>query len=69
MPEIKSITIDELDHLGIDEDNNLYWHGKPVHIKQKIELESWLNIAIISGAISTVVIAIIEVLRFFGYGS
>ncbi|HEC60432.1 hypothetical protein LCGC14_0581500 [marine sediment metagenome] len=68
MPEIKSITIDEVDNLGLDEHNNLYWLGERIHIKKKIELEGYLNTAIILGGLSTLVVAIIEVLRFFGYG-
>ena len=69
MPNIRTISIDELDNLGIDENNKLYWNKQPLVIEEKIHLQLWVNIAIVIGALSTVVLGSIELLRFFGYGA
>lgn len=61
--------MDDLDRLGIDEENNLYWDKKPLVTEEKITLQKWVNFAIVIGAGSTLILAIIEVLKFFGYGS
>jgi len=69
MPNIRTISINELDNLGIDENNKLYWNKQPLVIEEKIHLQLWVNIAIVIGALSTVVLGSIELLRFFGYGA
>ena len=61
---IKTISIDELDKLGIDENNKLYWDGKPLLTEEKIILQKYVNASIIIGAFSTAVIAFIETLKY-----
>lgn len=65
----KMIGLDQLDRLGIDENNKLYWDGKPLVTEERIVLARWVNAAIILGAISTLALAAIEALRFFGIGN
>ena len=69
MPNIRTISIDELDNLGIDENNKLYWNKQPLVIDEKIRLQLWVNVAIVIGAFSTFVLGAIELLRFYGYGA
>ena len=38
---IRSIGIDEMDALGVDAEGIIYWHGKPLQIRQKFELRRW----------------------------
>lgn len=37
---VRPVGLDEMDALGVDENGQLYWHGKSVVIR-KIELRSW----------------------------
>ena len=53
--------------LGLGKNGKLYWNGKEIVTKQKITLQWWVNISIVIGAISTLIlaiVAIIEVIRF-----
>jgi hypothetical protein len=65
MPNIKTISLDELDRLGIDELNNLYWDKKPLVTEEKITLQKWVNFSIIVGAASTFILAVMEVMKYF----
>jgi len=61
---IRPVSLEQLDKLGIDENNKLHWNGKPVVIDEKVSLQWWLNVAAVAAALATVVMAFIEVLRF-----
>ena len=65
MPRLRKISIDEMDQFQLDEHNRLYWQGSPVLLEQRLRLAPWVNVAVILGAVSTTVIAAIEVLRYF----
>ena len=69
MADIRSITIDELDRLSIDESNNLYWNGMQVVTEQKLVFEWWINWAVILTAASTLALATIEILEILGPAS
>lgn len=51
--------------LGIDEDGRLYWNGEPVVTKQRVELAWGVNLAVIIGGLSTLVIALFTALLYF----
>jgi hypothetical protein len=61
---VRPVSIAEFDKLGIDENNKLYLDGKPIVVDERVSLQWWLNIAAVAAALSTVVMAVIEVLRF-----
>lgn len=69
MANIKTIGMEDLDRLGIDEANNLYWDKKPLVTEEKITLQKWVNYAIVVGAGSAMASAIVAVLNFCGYGA
>jgi len=64
MSKISPITIGQLGRIGVDEKGRLYWDNRPVVTEEKIKLQWWVNVAIILGALSTAVLATIELLRF-----
>ena len=64
MSKIRPITIDELDKLGVDENNRLYWEKHPVVVEKKITLQWWVNLSAIAGALSGITLAVIELLRY-----
>lgn len=64
MPKIRKISINELEKLGVDEDNRLYWDLKPVVIEERVKLQWWVNASAVAGALSGVVLAMVEVLRY-----
>jgi hypothetical protein len=56
---VRSISIDELDRLGVDNDGRLYWEDKPVEVSRK--LTRWqtlgafvVGLFIVLGAIGTI---------------
>jgi hypothetical protein len=69
MPNVKTITQDQLDRLGIDDANNLYWDGKPLVTEERIVLARWVNVAVVIGAVAAALTAIVETLKFLGFGS
>lgn len=64
MPKVRGITFDELDKLGVDETNRLYWDGKPVVIEERLTLAWWVNVAVLVSALSTLTLAVLEGLKF-----
>lgn len=69
MPKINKIGMEDLDRLGIDEENKLYWDNKPLVTEEKITLQKWVNFAIVVGALSTFILAAIGLLKYWGYGN
>lgn len=63
--DIHTVSMEDLDRLGLDNAGNLYWDGKPVTTKHKVTLEWWTNGAIILGGISTFGLLLIQVLSQF----
>ena len=66
MSTIRTIKQVDLDNLGIDEGNNLYWQGRPVVLERRIALPWFVNFFAIVGGLATATIAVIEVLQYFG---
>ena len=64
MPKIDSIRVGQLEKLGVDENNKLYWDGQPIITKQKITLEWWVSMSVIIASISTLGLFGIELLKF-----
>jgi len=51
--------------LGIDKDGNLYWNQKKVVTQQRLTLGRWVNISIVAGGLSTIVIALVSIWEAF----
>lgn len=64
MSNVRPVSLEQLDKLGVDEDNRLYWNGQPVILEEKLTLQWWINVSAVLGALSGVTLAVIEVLRF-----
>jgi hypothetical protein len=58
----------DTDRWTIDEDNKLYWDGKPIVTEEKLIFQKRVNGAIYLTAGSTAFYALIEFLKFLGYG-
>ena len=63
MPTIHGIRIGEFGRLGVDEQNRLYWDGKPLITKQAVTVDWWLATAAIVTAVSTAALAIVGILQ------
>jgi len=64
MAKPENITIHQLGRLSVDENDKLYWGGRPVKTEEKITLVWWVNWSIIIGAFSTMVMAAIGIWKF-----
>lgn len=62
---IRTISLQEVDALGIDAKGELYWHGKPVEIRRPLDLTRTQNIVGIIVAIATVFAALGAVAQGF----
>ena len=43
---VRSVSTDEMDHLGLDAENRLYWDGKPVVTQSRFGLTTWQKIGV-----------------------
>lgn len=68
MARFRTISQNDLDRLGIDDANKLYWDGKPLVTEERIVLARWVNVAVCVGAGATAIIALVELLRLLGCG-
>ena len=59
---IQSISIDQMAHLGVDEENRLYWRGVPVKTEQKVGFSMILNSAIVCASLATTIQAVCAVI-------
>lgn len=66
MATIQPINVDNLDALGIDEFNHLYWHGEQIVTQSMIIFPTWVNWAIGIGAIVGIFVGITTILKFCG---
>lgn len=66
--KVKTIGMEDLDRLGIDQTNKLYWDGKPLVTEERIVLARSVNVAVIIGSLAAVLTAVVEILKFFGFG-
>lgn len=64
MPELRTISIYESQKIQLDENNKLYWDGKPLVTEERLVFQKRINWAIYLSAISTAVYALIEVLKY-----
>jgi hypothetical protein len=61
---VKTISLEKLDLLGVDENNYLYWDGKRVQIVRRITLTFWQTI----GAFIVGIFAIVGAIGSFAQG-
>lgn len=62
---IRTITVDELENFGLDDEMQLYWTNKPIEIKKHISLTLWQKIGAIVTILSTASLATCDAVRFF----
>lgn len=57
--------MEEIDGLGVDEHNNLYWHGKLLVTRRRVTLPFFLNAAAVIAGLSTAAMALIQIWEFW----
>ena len=57
--------MDGLSLLGLDEYNNLYWDGQKIETTKLVKLGGIEKLLAIAVAISSIIVAIVEVAKFF----
>ena len=62
--KIHGITMDEIDGFGVDDENQLYWHEKPIEIKKRISFTFWQSLGAIITVVSAFSMAIFDAIRF-----
>ncbi|API58361.1 hypothetical protein BSL82_02765 [Tardibacter chloracetimidivorans] len=54
-PHVWGIGLDRLGYLGVDQDANLYWDGKPIEISRQVDLKFWQKVGAVLVTISAIV--------------
>lgn len=65
---VRPISVNGMIHLGVSDDGELYWDGKPVVIRRGIDLTAWQTTLATLTAFSALVVAGVDILNFYGYG-
>lgn len=63
--EVRTITIDELDHLGLDDEGNLYWKNQPVRIERKFKFSWWQGFLAFIAAVGAFLSGVMAFLDMF----
>lgn len=63
--DIRPITFDEIERLGLDAENQLYWDGKLIETKKRLSLTLWQKVGAIITVLSTLSLAVFDAIRFF----
>jgi hypothetical protein len=58
--KLRSISIDEMEQMQLDENNRLYWKGRPVVTEERVTFSILVNLSIIATGVATSVIAILS---------
>ena len=61
---IRTISIDELDGFGIDDDNNLYWKQKPVKLEKRFRFSWWQGFLATIAAFGTLASGLVDIIQF-----
>jgi len=61
----RTVSLDELDHFEIDEDQQLFWEGKPVMTLTTYSIPWWAQAIAIGAGLSTIGLFVIGVIALF----
>ena len=61
---VRVLGINEQDNLGIDDQGQLYWDGRPVVVSRGIDLTFWQKVAAFAGVISAGILAFVALAEF-----
>jgi hypothetical protein len=61
---VHSISMEGLNLLGVDDQYQLYWDGKPIEIKRTLSLSIWQRVGAVTITLSAAAGAMVEVARF-----
>jgi hypothetical protein len=65
-PGLRMLTADDLENLGLDKNGHIYFQGKKLAVSNEISLTAYQVVVTAVAAASTAVMAIVELLTFFG---
>ena len=63
----RTIGLEDLDRLGIDDQNRLYWDGERIVVETMINFPTWVDWAIGAGGIASVVFVLFYILDRCGW--
>ena len=66
---VRSVLFDELGLLGVGDDGQVYWDGRQIRTGTRIQLSGIQASFAIAAAVAAVTVAVVDLLRFLGYGS
>ena len=61
---IRSISLEGLDLLGVDDEGAVYWNGNPLKVAKRLDLTFWQALGAVLVTASTVAMAAVEVLTY-----
>jgi hypothetical protein len=66
--DVYTVSTDGQDLLGADKSGGIYWDGARIEVAKTFSLTCWQKMGAVVGIASTVAVAAVEWLRFFGFG-
>ena len=63
--DVRSISMDGMDHLGVGNDGALYWDGKLIEIRKSFDLNWWQILLAGITAVSALTVAVVEVVTLY----
>lgn len=71
---VRKITLDNLDRLGIDHEDQLHWDGKPIEMRRPLALNWWqkiwaviVGLALVAGGIGGAMQGLVALLNYSGH--
>ena len=62
---VKEVSLEELGLLGRDAQHNLYWDGKPVEVRKRLDLRWWQVVLAIMTALGAFASGAVAVIRLW----
>jgi hypothetical protein len=65
---VRPISLDGMDRLGVSNDGKLFWDGRPIAIKKYFSLTFWQKLGAFLTVVGTFLSGVCELLKMFGIG-
>ncbi len=60
---VKAISIDMMAYIGLDDNGNLYWNGKPIEVRKTFDLKWWQVLLAIMTALGAMLSGLVAFFR------
>lgn len=62
--EVKPISLEGMDYMGVGEDGTLYWDGKPIVVRRTVDLNWWQTLLAFITAMSAAIVVTVSIFEY-----